>query len=211
MKSIRIRSTALLTATLSIAVLGVAAPASAATTKTYPVNTNPGYRLNVRSGPGENFPIVQKLDRGDRVRIECVAWDRGGRLWDRISTGRWAIDAKIKTGSNEAVAPPCDSPSSLFDDPTLPDDVWSAIEDTRAHGGYDNTVAWAEADFGGGRVYRVAVQCDVTFRGDYWTYGEIVDRGVSRADCGGGHTAHNAWVQWRFPTGSTPVTKGQGL
>ncbi len=98
---------------------------------------------------------------------------------------------------------------SLFDDPTV--DV-RGVEDTRARGGYSGSTAWAEAVIGSDRIYRVAVRCDVRFRRDYWAYGNVVAyRGVSRADCGGGHRAYDGIVQWRFPDGTTTWTGADGL
>ncbi|MGC0384210.1 hypothetical protein RKD33_004427 [Streptomyces sp. SAI-129] len=42
---------------------------AAAALSSYPVA--PGYRLNVRSGPGTNYSVVRVLAEGSRVTINC--------------------------------------------------------------------------------------------------------------------------------------------
>lgn len=57
------------TLVLGLLLLGVTAPAEA---QTRPVNSNRAMsttNLNVRQGPGTNFPVVDVLHRGEEVRI----------------------------------------------------------------------------------------------------------------------------------------------
>ncbi|WP_432058612.1 SH3 domain-containing protein [Streptomyces sp. bgisy022] len=79
---------------------------------TYPVA--PGYRLNVRSGPGTGYAVVRVLAEGARVRITCqttgtrVTGPYGtSSVWDCIGSGQYVSDAYIYTGSDGYVAPRC--------------------------------------------------------------------------------------------------------
>lgn len=78
----------------------------------YPVA--PGYRVNVRSGPGTNYRIVKVLPYGATVPINCQCpgtWVTGPygttNLWSNIASGQFVSDAYIKTGSDGYVAPRC--------------------------------------------------------------------------------------------------------
>ncbi|MFI6419782.1 SH3 domain-containing protein [Streptomyces sp. NPDC050842] len=74
----------------------------------------PGYRVNVRSGPSTQYPIVRSLAAGSTVPIHCQKpgeWVSGPygttNLWDNIAPGEYVSDAYVKTGSDGYVAPRC--------------------------------------------------------------------------------------------------------
>jgi uncharacterized protein YraI len=74
----------------------------------------PGYRVNVRSGPGTNHAIVRSLAVGTSVPINCqtpgtnVAGPYGtSNIWDNIANGQFISDAYVKTGSDGYVAVRC--------------------------------------------------------------------------------------------------------
>ncbi|MEV6955112.1 peptidase [Streptomyces sp. NPDC051183] len=78
----------------------------------YPVA--PGYRLNVRSGPGTNYSVVDVLPLGATVGIRCqcsgttVSGPYGTTdIWDCIGNGQFVSDAYVKTGSDGYVATRC--------------------------------------------------------------------------------------------------------
>lgn len=80
--------------------------------RSYPVA--PGYRLNVRSGPGTGYAVVRVLPEGSQVVIHCqtpgtrVSGPYGtSSVWDRIGTGQYVSDTYIRTGSDGYVAPRC--------------------------------------------------------------------------------------------------------
>ncbi|MEU3148249.1 MULTISPECIES: SH3 domain-containing protein [unclassified Streptomyces] len=86
--------------------------AAAAAVQYYPVA--PGYRLNVRSGPGTNYAIVRTLPVGAQVPIFCqspgttVTGPYGtSNIWCNIGSGQYVSDAYVKTGSDGYVAPRC--------------------------------------------------------------------------------------------------------
>ncbi|MFH8978449.1 SH3 domain-containing protein [Streptomyces sp. NPDC017890] len=86
--------------------------AAATAAVSYPVA--PGYRLNVRSGPGTNYSVVRALPEGARVQINCqttgtrVSGPYGtSNIWDSIGSGQYVSDAYIRTGSDGYVAPRC--------------------------------------------------------------------------------------------------------
>ncbi|MEV8126729.1 SH3 domain-containing protein [Streptomyces sp. NPDC085944] len=88
------------------------AVAATAALSSYPVA--PGYRLNVRSGPGTNYSLVRVLPVGSRVSINCQRpgeWVSGpygtSNIWDNIGSGQYVSDAYIRTGSDGYVAPRC--------------------------------------------------------------------------------------------------------
>ncbi|WP_030421982.1 SH3 domain-containing protein [Streptomyces sp. SCSIO 75703] len=88
------------------------AVAAAAAARTYPVA--PGYRLNVRSGPGTGYAVVRVLPLGAQVPITCqtngttVTGPYGtSSIWDRIGSGQYVSDTYVYTGSDGYVAPPC--------------------------------------------------------------------------------------------------------
>ncbi|MEU0355498.1 SH3 domain-containing protein [Streptomyces cyaneofuscatus] len=87
-----------------------AAPASA---HRYPIA--PGYRVNVRTGPGTSYRIVRTLPLGMRVPIYCqkpgerVTGPYGtSNLWCNIANGEFISDTYVHTGSDGYVAPRCD-------------------------------------------------------------------------------------------------------
>ncbi|MFD0057769.1 SH3 domain-containing protein [Streptomyces sp. NPDC015140] len=95
---------------------GKAAPAAPTTTaaarRSYPVA--PGYRLNVRSGPGTGYTIVRTLPEGASVSIGCqtpgtrVSGPYGtSNIWDSIGSGQYVSDAYVRTGTDGYVAPRC--------------------------------------------------------------------------------------------------------
>ncbi|MBT2481193.1 SH3 domain-containing protein [Streptomyces sp. ISL-94] len=74
----------------------------------------PGYSLNVRSGPGTSYSIVDVLPVGAIVSVRCqcpgttVSGPYGTtNLWDCIGNGEFVSDAYVKTGSDGYVAPRC--------------------------------------------------------------------------------------------------------
>ncbi|GAA2607800.1 MULTISPECIES: SH3 domain-containing protein [Streptomyces] len=80
--------------------------------RSYPVA--PGYRLNVRSGPGTGYSLVRVLSEGAKVAINCQSpgqWVSGpygtSNIWDNIGSGQYVSDAYIRTGSDGYVAPRC--------------------------------------------------------------------------------------------------------
>ncbi|MCK7627327.1 SH3 domain-containing protein [Streptomyces sp. RS10V-4] len=79
---------------------------------TYPVA--PGYRVNVRQGPGTDTPVVRQLAAGARVEIRCQRrgqWVTGpygtSNIWDNIGPGQYVSDTYVHTGSDGMVAPTC--------------------------------------------------------------------------------------------------------
>ncbi|MFF7281520.1 peptidase [Streptomyces griseorubiginosus] len=74
----------------------------------------PGYRLNVRSGPGTVYSLVRVLPEGAMVPIYCqtpgstVTGPYGtSNIWDNISNGQYVSDAYVNTGSDGYVADRC--------------------------------------------------------------------------------------------------------
>jgi uncharacterized protein YraI len=74
----------------------------------------PGVRLNVRSGPGTTYSIVNVLPEGAYVPIWCqtpgqtVTGPYGtSKIWDNIDSGQYVSDAYVKTGSDGYVASRC--------------------------------------------------------------------------------------------------------
>ncbi|MFF4347698.1 peptidase [Streptomyces sp. NPDC001530] len=85
---------------------------SAEALRTYPLA--PGYNVNVRSGPGTNYPIVRVLSAGSSVPIRCqcpgetITGPYGTtNIWDNIANAQFVSDAYVKTGSDGYVAPRC--------------------------------------------------------------------------------------------------------
>ncbi|MGW0395703.1 peptidase [Streptomyces sp. NPDC003042] len=79
---------------------------------TYPVA--PGYRVNVRSGPGTNYSVEKVLAYGASVTIRCQTpgeWISGPygttNLWDCVGNGLFVADAYVNTGSDGYVAGRC--------------------------------------------------------------------------------------------------------
>ncbi|MCB5183429.1 SH3 domain-containing protein [Streptomyces antimicrobicus] len=78
----------------------------------YPVA--PGYRVNVRSGPGTNYSVVKVLPYGATVTIRCqcdgttVSGPYGTTdIWDCVGNGQFVSDAYVQTGSDGYVATRC--------------------------------------------------------------------------------------------------------
>ncbi|MER5872399.1 SH3 domain-containing protein [Streptomyces sp. NPDC002044] len=74
----------------------------------------PGSRVNVRSGPGTNYSIIDVLPAGGYVTIRCqcpgtnISGPYGTtNIWDCIGNGRFVSDAYVKTGSDGYVAGRC--------------------------------------------------------------------------------------------------------
>ncbi|TXS31648.1 peptidase [Streptomyces sp. adm13(2018)] len=87
------------------------AAVTAAATR-YPVA--PGHRVNVRSGPSTQYPIVRTLPLNATVSISCQKygeWISGPygttKIWDSIAPGEYVSDAYVRTGSDGFVAPRC--------------------------------------------------------------------------------------------------------
>ena len=88
------------------------AAASATTVRYYSIA--PGYRLNVRSGPGTGYSIVDVLPEGLKVAILCqtpgtnIAGPYGtSNIWDCIASGEYISDAYVNTGSDGYIRPRC--------------------------------------------------------------------------------------------------------
>lgn len=86
---------------------------AAASTVVYPIA--PGYRVNVRRGPGTQYGIVRTLPYGMSVPVYCQKpgeWISGpygtSNLWDNIASGQFVSDAYVHTGSDGYIAPRCD-------------------------------------------------------------------------------------------------------
>ncbi len=74
----------------------------------------PGYRVNVRSGPGTGYSIVKVLPYGASVTVRCqtggdtVSGPYGTTaIWDCVGNGQFVSDAYVNTGSDGYVASPC--------------------------------------------------------------------------------------------------------
>lgn len=74
----------------------------------------PGYRLNVRSGPGTGYALVRVLPEGASIPIYCqrpgeaIAGPYGtSNIWDNINNGEYVSDAYVLTGSDGYVAAHC--------------------------------------------------------------------------------------------------------
>lgn len=110
MSSLKRRSVML--AGLAGAFLMVGAAHAEAATRYY--DTTPGYRLNVRSGPGTTYTIVRVLSEGAKVPIYCqrpgetVTGPYGtSNIWDNIDNGQYVSDAYVQTGSDGYIAARC--------------------------------------------------------------------------------------------------------
>ncbi|MBT2443469.1 SH3 domain-containing protein [Streptomyces sp. ISL-36] len=96
----------------ALPVLFTTAGTAAAETARYPVA--PGYSVNVRSGPGTQYPIVRVLSLGVSVPIYCqkpgetVTGPYGtSNIWDNIASGEYVSDAYVNTGRDGYVAKRC--------------------------------------------------------------------------------------------------------
>lgn len=91
-----------------------AAAATAATASVRYYSVAPGYRLNVRSGPGTGYTVVRVLNEGARIPIYCqrpgesITGPYGtSNIWDNIDNGEYVSDAYVLTGSDGYVAARC--------------------------------------------------------------------------------------------------------
>ncbi|MDK0520241.1 SH3 domain-containing protein [Streptomyces sp. ML-6] len=105
--------TATVTATAADGAEEVEALAGSGDVPRYPIA--PGYRVNVRRGPGTKYGIVRTLPYGMRVPVYCqkpgerVTGPYGtSNLWDNIANGQFVSDAYVHTGSDGYIAPRCD-------------------------------------------------------------------------------------------------------
>ncbi|MGW1885836.1 SH3 domain-containing protein [Streptomyces sp. NPDC001970] len=78
----------------------------------YPIA--PGYRVNVRSGPGRQYRLIRTLPYNVKVPVYCqkpgeqITGPYGTTtLWDNIADGEFVSDAYVNTGSDGYVAPRC--------------------------------------------------------------------------------------------------------
>ncbi|MFF9509201.1 SH3 domain-containing protein [Streptomyces sp. NPDC014724] len=92
---------------------GAAALAGTDDVSRYPIA--PGYRVNVRTGPGTQYGIVRTLPYGVKVAVYCqkpgerVTGPYGtSNIWDNIANGQFVSDAYVHTGSDGYIAPRCD-------------------------------------------------------------------------------------------------------
>lgn len=90
------------------------ATAAAATAGVHYYSVAPGYRLNVRRGPGTQYGIVRVLPEGAQVAIFCqtpgtsVVGPYGtSNIWDNIANGQYISDAYVNTGSDGYIADRC--------------------------------------------------------------------------------------------------------
>ncbi|MEW2137702.1 peptidase [Streptomyces sp. NPDC005409] len=74
----------------------------------------PGYRVNVRSGPGTQYSIMKVLpyDATVGIRCQCPGTTISGPygttdIWDCIGNGLFVSDAYVRTGSDGYVANRC--------------------------------------------------------------------------------------------------------
>ncbi|WP_030683331.1 SH3 domain-containing protein [Streptomyces cellulosae] len=88
--------------------------AAAETAAVHYYSVAPGYRINVRRGPGTQYGIVRVLPEGAQVAIYCqtpgtsVAGPYGtSNIWDNIANGEFVSDAYVLTGSDGYVASRC--------------------------------------------------------------------------------------------------------
>lgn len=78
------------------------------------VDANGGGVVNLRSGPGTQYPIVGSVSDGAIVTVQCTAngTTHSGRygptsLWNRLTNGHWMSDAFLWTGTSGSIAPSC--------------------------------------------------------------------------------------------------------
>ncbi|MFF3346206.1 SH3 domain-containing protein [Streptomyces sp. NPDC002779] len=74
----------------------------------------PGVRLNVRRGPGTNYPVTRVLSEGAKVPIFCqtpgttVSGPYGtSNIWDNIADSEFVSDTYVNTGSDGYIRPRC--------------------------------------------------------------------------------------------------------
>jgi uncharacterized protein YraI len=80
--------------------------------KHYPIA--PGYRVNVRSGPGTNYGVIRMLPVGASVSINCQVngtTESGPygttKIWDNVANGQYVSDAFVHTGSDGFITVRC--------------------------------------------------------------------------------------------------------
>ncbi|MCW8383506.1 hypothetical protein NA749_042485 [Streptomyces justiciae] len=105
------RSVLLAGATGAFITVSAAATADAAV-RYYPVA--PGYRVNVRRGPGTQYAISRVLPEGAMVPIYCqtpgetITGPYGtSNIWDNIDDGEFISDTYVQTGSDGYIRPRC--------------------------------------------------------------------------------------------------------
>jgi uncharacterized protein YraI len=100
----RISVGTLLLATAGAGALVAASPARAA--QRYAVTAN---GVALRSGPGTGYAIIQRVNTGTPVDVECQAQNGtnvgGNRTWDRLTGGQWIADYFLNTPSFNSYAP----------------------------------------------------------------------------------------------------------
>ena len=94
--------------------LTITTAAASATASVRYYSVAPGYRLNVRSGPGTGYTIVRVLPEGATIPIYCQRPGQSitgpfgtSNIWDNIDNGEYVSDAYVLTGSDGYVAARC--------------------------------------------------------------------------------------------------------
>ncbi|MFF4270028.1 hypothetical protein [Streptomyces sp. NPDC001536] len=94
------------------AFITVSGTTAEAAVRYYPVA--PGYRVNVRRGPGTQYAIVRVLPEGAMVPIFCqtpgetITGPYGtSNIWDNIDDGEFISDTYVQTGTDGYVRPRC--------------------------------------------------------------------------------------------------------
>ncbi|MFD3842258.1 SH3 domain-containing protein [Streptomyces sp. NPDC058642] len=92
-----------------LTVLGTASVASAAS-----YSVVPGYKLNVRSGPGTGYAVVAVLPEGATVNLVCqtpgetITGPLGtSNIWDKLSNNGYVSDTYVRTGADGYVTQRC--------------------------------------------------------------------------------------------------------
>ncbi|MBB5869274.1 flagellar protein FlgJ [Allocatelliglobosispora scoriae] len=78
----------------------------------------PGGELNVRSGPGTKYAILERIPNGRAVHMACRAWGEtidGNSVWGSLGPGRFVTAAYVKWSSTEPRYPWCNQAA-----PTVP-------------------------------------------------------------------------------------------
>jgi hypothetical protein len=94
---------------LLLGLLAGAVPAYAST-----INSGSG-SVNLRSGPGTNYPVVGSIANGAAVSVFCMDYNGTSvtgpfgttSLWDEIGNSEWVTDAFVNTGTSAPIAMPC--------------------------------------------------------------------------------------------------------
>jgi hypothetical protein len=108
----------------AIGLLGLAGPAGAADGRSDGRVTTGGSRLNVRSAPALDAPVLRKVADGQIVRLICqVKGDkinghrRTSARWNRVAGGGYISDGYVKRGK---VPPPCGPAKAKADATAIP-------------------------------------------------------------------------------------------